>query len=108
MLFAAYGLIIALFDKSASHKKILNYLYITISTLIVGGFILGSIVQKYAFGVYWTGFPIGRDITDNKTLLALIALLLALPFSKKPYFRYVTIAAFAVMILIFCIPHSIG
>ncbi|MDR3047579.1 MAG: hypothetical protein LBU51_08230, partial [Bacteroidales bacterium] len=40
MLFAAYGLITAIFDRPAG-KKILNYLYLTTLTLIAGGFILG-------------------------------------------------------------------
>jgi hypothetical protein len=69
--------------------------------------VLGAVVQKYAFGVYWSGFPFGGDITDNKTLIALIALLIALLFRKKTCFRYVATAAFAIMFVIFCIPHSI-
>lgn len=44
------------------------YVWATLITLFVGGMVLGSIVQKYAFGAYWTGFPFGMDLTDNKTL----------------------------------------
>ncbi|MGQ9846238.1 MAG: hypothetical protein ACUVQP_01870 [Bacteroidales bacterium] len=32
---------------------------ITLVFLIIGGFIFGPIVQKYAFGAFWTGFPFG-------------------------------------------------
>ena len=38
--------------------------------LAVGGFILGPLVQNYAFGELWTGVPFGWDLTDNKTLIA--------------------------------------
>lgn len=43
----------------------------------VGGMILGPIVQKYAFGEYWTGIPFGWDLTDNKTLVMWMAWLVA-------------------------------
>jgi hypothetical protein len=34
--------------------------------------ILGPVVQYYAFGEFWTGVPFGWDLTDNKTLVAVI------------------------------------
>ena len=34
-------------------------------------------VQKAAFGAYWTGFPFGYDLTDNKTVLMWLAWVLA-------------------------------
>ena len=39
---------------------------VTIIFLLIGGFILGPIVQKYSFGQFWTGWPLGEDLTDNK------------------------------------------
>lgn len=103
MLFAAYGLILAIANK----KNVLRYVILTITTLIIGGFIFGPMVQKYAFGVYWSGFPFGYDLTDNKTLIALVALLINMLFLKKKIFRITSIIAFSVMITIFCIPHSL-
>ena len=103
MLFASYGLILAIANK----KNVGRYVVLTIITLIIGGFIFGPIVQKYAFGVYWSGFPFGYDLTDNKTLIALILLLLNLPFLKKKSLRITAIIAFMAMIIIFCIPHSL-
>lgn len=103
MLFAIYGLILSIANK----PNIKRYLILTIISLVIGGFIFGPIVQKYAFGVYWSGFPFGYDLTDNKTLIALVFLLLALPFLKRKMLRYVAIIAFVVMISIFCIPHSL-
>lgn len=103
MLFASYGLILALGNK----KNIGRYVLLTIITLIIGGFIFGPIVQKYAFGVYWSGFPLGYDLTDNKVLIALIILLTNLPFLKKKTLRYTAIIGFIAMIVVFSIPHSL-
>lgn len=79
----------------------------TIGLLIFAGFILGPIVQQYAFGKYWTGFPFGTDLTDNKVLVALIGwlgALIAVYKSKRPKL-WVLIAAL-IMFVIFLIPHS--
>ncbi len=79
----------------------------TIIFLFIGGFILGPLVQKYAFGAYWTGFPFGMDLTDNKTLIAMIAWILAwFVVKRNPRMRLAVIGAFVVMFIIFMIPHS--
>ena len=46
--------------------------------LLVGGLILGPVGQKYAFGAFWTGWPFGHDLTDNKTAVAMLFWLVAL------------------------------
>lgn len=79
-----------------------------ISLLFFGGFVFGCIVQKYAFDAYWTGFPFGNDLTDNKTLIAMIVWLTAWIASKKtPYARAWIIAASVVTFVVFLIPHSL-
>ena len=88
-------------------NNLLKLTYWTISVLFIGGFILGPITQLYAFGELWTGFPFGHDLTDNKTLIALIGWLAALFMyrkSKKP----TRLALFAALLLIvvYLIPHS--
>jgi len=90
-----------------------KHLFLTIGFLLIGGFIFGPIVQKYAFGEYWTGFPFGMDLTDNKTLIALVAWLIALAaiwkkdvLREHPARRWFVVAASVVMLLIFLIPHS--
>lgn len=103
MLFASYGLILAIANK----KHIARYIILTLITLLIGGFIFGPLVQKYAFGVYWSGFPFGYDLTDNKTLIALILLLLNLLFLKRKALRYTAMIAFCAIMIIFCIPHSL-
>jgi len=59
-------------------KNLLKLTYWTISILLIGGFMLGPLTQLYAFGELWTGVPFGHDLTDNKTLIALLGWLAAL------------------------------
>jgi len=83
--------------------------YLTLALLVIGGFILGPIMQKQAFGDYWTGVPFGFDLTDNKTLLALAVWGLATwqVAAKKASARWVVIGAAAVTLAVFMIPHSV-
>jgi hypothetical protein len=76
---------------------------------IPGGFILGPLVQNFAFGAYWTGWPFGSDWTDNKTLAALLAWILVLLVRRwRPRLvRPTVILAVAVMMAVYLIPHSI-
>jgi hypothetical protein len=87
--------------------------YWTVATLFLGGFVFGPIMQHYSFGDWWTGVPIGWDLTDNKTLIALIVWLVALAmllFRRNIVSRRtrwtVFIAAF-IMLAVFMIPHSL-
>jgi hypothetical protein len=83
-----------------------------ITTLIVlgiGGLILGPLVQLYAFGELWTGWPFGGDWTDNKTLFAWIFWLIAvIVLKKKPHNRLWPIIAVFVLFAMYMIPHSMG
>ena len=82
----------------------------TFGLIAVGGFILGPIVQKAAFGAYWTGVPFGWDLTDNKTLLAGLfwaAALVALRGGDgRREARVAVVAAAVATLLVFAIPHS--
>jgi hypothetical protein len=69
--------------------------------------ILGPIMQKYAFGEFWTGIPFGWDLTDNKTLIALIFWIIAVVMNRKKERPLYTILAAAVLLVIFSIPHSV-
>jgi hypothetical protein len=93
------------FNKEPQYKK---YLLWTIGLLILGGFVLGPIMQKYAFGEYWTGFPFGIDLTDNKALIAFIgwvAAFIAQYKSKKP--GVWVLGAALLMLVVYLIPHSV-
>jgi hypothetical protein len=80
----------------------------TVGLLAVGGMILGPIVQKYAFDAYWTGWPFGTDLTDNKTLVALVAWVVAwVAIAKAKHPRRWVIGAAVVTFVVFLIPHSL-
>lgn len=76
--------------------------------LLGGGFVFGPITQQYAFGQAWTGFPFGYDLTDNKTLLMLLAWLPALwaVLKDKPARLWLNVA-FAVTAAVYLVPHSL-
>jgi len=82
-------------------------------TLLLGGFVFGPIVQGYAFSAPWTGVPIGWDLTDNKTLIALVfwlAAFLIVGWGNKRITaaaRWAVIIATIVLMGIFAIPHSL-
>lgn len=79
----------------------------TFVTLLVGGLMLGPLVQKYAFNEWWAGVPFGWDLTDNKTLIAILAWSLALLMIRNKRSTLWIIAASLVTIIIFSIPHSL-
>ncbi|MBK7710372.1 MAG: hypothetical protein IPJ37_05055 [Bacteroidales bacterium] len=69
--------------------------------------ILGPLVQYYAFGDLWTGIPFGWDLTDNKTLIALIFWILAVIMNRKKERPFYTALAAVVLLLVYSIPHSL-
>lgn len=85
-----------------------RYMGMTILFLLLGGFVFGPIVQKFAFGQYWTGWPLGEDLTDNKVLFPLIAFVVAWFLRKKSYSRWLAIGASLVMLAVYLIPHSMN
>lgn len=102
MLLANY-IGIASFSKDI---KINNTAVVLLVILGIGGLVLGPLVQKFAFGEFWTGWPFGEDLTDNKTLFAFIIWALAWFFNRKKVRRYLYIIAAIVMLLVYSIPHS--
>ena len=100
----------AIFD----HGTMRRWTVIAFSAMTLGGMILGPLVQKSAFGEYWTGFPFGGDFTDNKMLIMWVVWALALaiigfkPKKKENISRSVVLIAAVVMIVVYLIPHSMG
>jgi len=104
MLFSNLTGIMVLFKDPAYRR----FMKLTFWTLLIGGLILGPVIQNYAFGDLWTGWPIGRDLTDNKTLVAFLIWALALftnrnPEKPRPGFA---LLASIVLLLVYFIPHS--
>lgn len=93
------------FNKEPNYKKLA---YWTFGLLILGGMIFGPIMQKYAFDAFWTGVPFGIDLTDNKTLIAVIGWIIALVAIKKSANpkRWVIFASI-LMFIVYLIPHSV-
>jgi hypothetical protein len=89
-------------------KRVYAYAVITIISMLVGGLIMGPIMQKFAFGAYWTGWPFGQDLTDNKTLLAFIFWVIAFfVLRKNRKNRFWPVLAALVTLAVFLIPHSV-
>lgn len=101
----------ALFAPTGVHRLS----WATLGLLSVGGMILGPVVQRYAFGDYWTGFPWGYDLTDNKTLIMWVVWVGACwvlgwkPREATPSWRTraAVLVAAVVMTVVYLIPHSL-
>lgn len=104
MLFSTFTGLMVLFK--GRHTYI--YAWITLVTLLLGGMILGPIVQKFSFDAYWTGWPFGTDLTDNKSLVAFIFWLIAVVvMHKNRENRIWPIIASIILLAVFLIPHSV-
>ena len=101
MLFAIYTFLLVI-----SRKEYSRWLKITAVTLFIGGFILGPLVQHVAFGPWWTGFPFGTDLTDNKTLISFLFFVAALATLRWKHNKWIVGLAVLVMIAVFTVPHS--
>jgi len=103
LLSTAAGL--AALDKKRNPRRFVLW---AVALLFAGGFVLGPLVQKFAFGVAWAGFPVGIDLTDNKTLITLLFWIAALIAGRKGKpARPFVIAASLVTLLVYLIPHSV-
>ncbi len=77
--------------------------------MVLGGLVFGPAVQWFAFGEAWTGFPMGHDLTDNKTLIAALGWLAALVavLRRARGARWWVLGAALLTLIIFSIPHSV-
>ncbi|HPW17634.1 MAG TPA: hypothetical protein PLP83_04550 [Candidatus Aminicenantes bacterium] len=104
MLFSTAAGLAAL-DRKRNPRRLVLW---AVGLLFLGGFILGPLMQKFAFGVAWAGFPLGTDLTDNKTLIAFLFWIVALAAGRKGKpARPFVVAASLVTLVIFLIPHSL-
>jgi hypothetical protein len=104
MLAAVRGGLEALRREGQARK----YALWTVILLFIGGFILGPLIQKLSFGSWWTGFPLGFDLTDNKTLIAFVGWLVALlAGGRGRRSRWWVLGAALLMLVVYFIPHSL-
>lgn len=88
-------------------KRLFRVCLVAALLLSVGGLFLGPLVQKQAFGAYWTGWPFGADLTDNKTAVAVLAWAAAAFLARGGRdARKAVIVAAVVTLAVFMIPHS--
>jgi hypothetical protein len=93
------------FNKEPKFK---NFIHATLGFLVLGGFILGPLMQYFSFNLWWTGWPFGTDLTDNKTAVAFLAwVVAAIALSKAKHPKYWALGASIVMIVVYLIPHSL-
>lgn len=89
------------------HKSFKKYGVYSLVLLLLGGMILGPIVQLHAFGALWTGVPFGWDLTDNKTLIAVLFWVWAVMANRKRSRPLITVLAAFMLLLVYSIPHSV-
>jgi hypothetical protein len=107
MLFAMIFSMRTGFEAIFRRKNTYTLAWLTVIFLFFGGIVFGPFVQKFAFGAYWTGWPFGTDLTDNKTAFAFIFWLIALyRLYRNRTERLWVIIASVVLLAIYMIPHS--
>ena len=95
------------------HSDMRTLSWISLAGMTLGGLVLGPIVQKYAFGAYWTGFPFGYDLTDNKVLILWLCWVFAcgwqlVPAARQGWTPRAAVGlATLVMLVVYLIPHSL-
>ena len=88
-------------------KRLFRVCLAALVLLSVGGLFLGPLVQKQAFDAYWTGWPFGGDMTDNKTAVAVLAWAIAAFRARGGRDARVAVGVAALVTLaVFLIPHS--
>jgi len=88
-------------------KNLVSYSLWTVILFAFAGMFLGPVVQKYAFDAYWTGWPFGTDLTDNKTLAAMVLWVVAyFQVRKSPNKWGWVLAASILLFVVYLIPHS--
>lgn len=103
MFFSALCGLYIIFKKE-NYRKYVNWAFFT---LLIGGFVFGPLMQKFAFNEFWTGIPFGYDLTDNKTLFAFLFWLWAFLANRMKPRPVPVLIACIMTIVIFSIPHSV-
>jgi hypothetical protein len=108
VIFASMALAVRTVMETAIDGRFMWMLWGTVITLLLGGFVLGPLMQYYAFGVWWSGVPYGFDWTDNKVLVELVFWILALFLNMGGRRnRWSIYAAGVVTLFVYFIPHSV-
>lgn len=88
----------------------------------VGGWPLGMILNRQAYGPAWEGFPFGWDVTDNKTQIMLVFWIVTILLARGSFlgrgenrdlaspraFAAAVVVSFAASVALFLVPHSLS
>ncbi len=108
LIFTSMTLAIRTTFEAMIDGKFKSLIWATIISLILGAFILGPLVQWYAFGVWWSGIPFGYDWTDNKVLLEMVFWLIAAYRNRGGRKDRLSVyMAGVITLIVYFIPHSI-
>jgi len=108
VVFASMALALRTVLEAFVGGRFKRLLWWTIGSLLAGAFVLGPIVQWYAFGVLWAGFPVGYDWTDNKVLVELAFWLVAAYRNRGDRRDAAPVyVAGLVTLVVYFIPHSV-
>lgn len=108
LIFAALILAVRTVLEAMIDGQYKGFLWATVIVLLLGGFGFGPLVQRYAFGVWWSGIPYGHDWTDNKVLVELVFWVAALFLNRgEKRNRGAVFLAGLVTLFVYFIPHSI-
>ena len=99
-------------ELMAGRHRVRRQAWTALALMVAGGLMLGPAVQWYAFGEAWTGVPFGWDLTDNKTLVMVVAWgtgcgFVGLRGELTRRARTVMFVAGLVMLVVYLIPHSL-
>ena len=108
-------------ESAVLHRLSKLVLWATVC-LFIGVIPVGFWINYQVYAAYWTGFPLGRDITDSKSLLILLYWILLLFYFKGSVFsqnparnlagaaglKWMTIFGVLLSLAAFLIPHSSG
>jgi hypothetical protein len=95
-------------EALCKRRRTFEFTVAALSCLVVGGLILGPVVQKYAFDAFWTGWPSGHDLTDNKIAVVVFFWLVALwRLKKRRSNRTWPVVAALITLTVWLIPHSL-
>ncbi|MBD3178845.1 MAG: hypothetical protein GF417_04175 [Candidatus Latescibacteria bacterium] len=107
VMFGSMTIAVRTFLEAIVDGRYWKLLWATVISLVLGGFVLGPLVQWYAFGVWWDGIPFGYDLTDNKVLIELVFWLLACYMNRGGRrSRWSVYIAAVVTLIVYFIPHS--
>lgn len=103
LIFSSLAGFMAMFN----HNRNKFWSFMALAFILVGGLVFGPVVQKFAFDHFWTGFPLGYDLTDNKTLIMFFIWVIAILSNWKKDRRWLVVIAAVATIAVYLIPHSL-